>query len=161
MQKFLNLVFVQALLSTIAGILLSKMSLVGKVGIFFLYKDYALLKVWWKAALVIFALQLLFILVFWMMKSLFGRSSTLILLLFLGIGALGAYITYQEFTSTSYRLMKSTFHLGGYLIWVGYAISCIYFMWSRQKKKVEALPSEEVPLAPRIVEDPHQKPLEG
>jgi hypothetical protein len=165
MQKVFNLIVVQALLSTIAGILISKMSLVGKLGIFFIYKDYGMLKIWWKAALIIFAFQLLFIFLFWLLKQLFGKSATPLLVLLLGIGGLGAYFTYQEFHATSYRLMRSQFHAGGYLVWVGYAISCLFFMFSKSTKKVEpiAITPSTTPTPPpsSMVEHPDQRPLEG
>ena len=129
MKGLSTVVALQALLSTISGILLSQMSLIGKVGITLMYREYGIFKVWWKTALLLFAVQLVLLLVLWLVKRLLPRRlSVAALLLFLLFGLVGAYFTYLDFTTTSHRLMKANFHTGVYLFWGTWALVCIYFM---------------------------------
>ena len=136
MNGLSTLVAVQALLSTISGVLVSQMSFVGKVGISVLYSEYGIFKIWWKTAVLLFALQLLLILVLWLIKLLMGRRLALaafsLVLLF---GLVGAYFTYIDFTTTSHRMMKESFHAGAYLIWGSWGLSCLYFMIVRRHKR--------------------------
>jgi hypothetical protein len=131
-----TLVAIQALLSTISGVLMSQMSLIGKVGITVMYNEYGLFKIWWKTAILLFAVQLALLFVLWLIKKLLGRRLSLaVILLFLLFGLVGAYFTYLDFTTTTHRLMKMNFHAGGYLFWGSWALACIYFMMVPLRKK--------------------------
>jgi len=149
MKGFSTLVAIQALLSTISGILISQMSFVGKVGISVLYSEYGIFKVWWKTAILLFGIQLVLLFVLWLIKRLLGRRLALaafsLLLLF---GLVGAYFTYIDFTTTSHRVMRETFHSGAYLFWGAWALSCLYFMVVRRRKKQPVAVTSESPTGP-------------
>ncbi len=129
MKGLSTLIAVQALLSTISGVLMSQMSFIGKMGISVLYSQYGLFKVWWKTAILLFTIQLVLLAVLGLIKWLLGRrlsqASILLVLLF---GLTGAYFTYLDFTTTSHRLMKTNFHAGGYLFWASWVLACIFFL---------------------------------
>lgn len=134
-----TLVAVQALLSTISGVLMSQMSFIGKMGISVLYTAYGLFKIWWKTAILLFAIQVVLMLLLLLVKWLLGRRlSPAVLLLFLLFGLVGAYFTYLDFTTTSHKLMRSSFHTGGYLVWGAWVLSCLYFLVVPLRKKQPA-----------------------
>jgi hypothetical protein len=62
MKRLLPLSVFLAVLSLIAGLLLSRMSFIGRIGISLFYKEYTFMKTWWKGTLVIFALLFLLML---------------------------------------------------------------------------------------------------
>ncbi len=129
----------QALLSTISGIMMANMSWIGKVSIFLLYRDYGILKSWWKTALLLFGIQLLIIFILWLSKRLLPNFvSVIIAILLLICVGIGAYYTYLDFTTTSHRLLKSSFHFGGYLFWVACAMTCLYFIFGKIKRNFPA-----------------------
>lgn len=141
MKGLSTLVTFQALLATICGVLISQMSWIGKVGIQFFYKDYSILKEWWKTAILVFLILLIFILVFYIFKRILSRRfSFIIYVVFLIIGGIGAYITYDSFQTGSYKLMRNHFHFGFYLFWIGWAINCFYFMLTPIKSHKEEKP---------------------
>lgn len=136
MKGLSTLIAIQALLSTISGVLVSQMSMVGRVGISVLYSEYGIFKIWWKTAILLFAVQMVLIVVLWLIKWLLGRRLALAtFLLMMLFGLIGAYFTYLDFTTTSHRLMKETFHSGGYLFWGSWVLSCLYFMIVPRGKK--------------------------
>jgi len=136
MKGLSTLIAVQALLSTISGVLTSQMSFIGKVGISVLYREYGIFKIWWKTAILLFVLQLVLVFVLWLVKRLLGRKlAPVVILLFLLFGLTGAYFTYLDFTTTSHRLMKMNFHAGGYLFWGAWVLACIYFLVVPIKKR--------------------------
>lgn len=139
MKKILNLILLQAIISLISGILLSKMSLVGKIGISVVYTEYALLKSWWKAALVVFAIQLITMAILYVCKRfLIYKTFVIVNLVLIILGLLGLFFTYIDFTATSHKYMNSSFHTGGYLVWAGWFINCIYFfIFSVKPKPIE------------------------
>ncbi|PPK99733.1 hypothetical protein [Parapedobacter indicus] len=146
-----TLIALQALLSTISGILVSQMSFVGKVGIRVLYSEYGIFRIWWKTAVLLFALQLILIFVLWLVKRLLGQRLALAtILLMLLFGLIGAYFTYLDFTTTSHRLMKESFHSGGYLFWGSWSLSCLYFMIAPRSKKRVAEVTTEPPAEPSV-----------
>lgn len=138
MKNTLLLSLFQACLALICGILMSKMSFVGRMGINLLHRDYLIFKTWWKTALLFWALQLCLIIVLALIRrTTSSRSSKISSLLFFLFGAIGLYITYIDFTTTSHQLMKMSFHSGGYLFWIGWLISCIFFFAGSKKKKIQ------------------------
>lgn len=140
MRGLSTLITFQALISTISGILMANMSFVGKAGIFLIYRDYAILRVWWKTALILFGLQLILIFLLWLSKVLVPRSFHIIItIIFLLAGGAAAYLMFEDFTSTSHRYLKSNFHLGGYLIVVGWSITCLYFLFVKKKRTFSSL----------------------
>ncbi len=150
MKNISILALVQAILALICGILMSKMSFIGRMGINFLHRDYLIFKTWWKTAILIFAIQLILILILVVARTLSpSRVNRLICILFVVFGLIGAYATYIDFTTTTHKMMKGSFHSGGYLFWFGWLISCSYFLFSSTKKKVllSQLPISESPSA--------------
>src|SRR5690606_22672865 len=136
MKGLSTVIAIQALLSTISGVLLSQMSFIGKVGISVLYRDYGIFKIWWKTAVLLFAIQLALLLVLWLAKKLLGRRLALaVFLLFLLFGLVGTYFSYLDFTTTTPRVMKANFHAGIYLFWGTWALACIYFMVVPRSKR--------------------------
>ena len=136
MKKVLNLILLQAVISLISGILFSQMSFIGKIGISVAYREYTILKTWWKAALMVFAIQLALVVFLWFTKR-FSTYKTfaIINLIFVILGLIGLLYTFYDFTNTSHKYMNGKFHMAGYLIWAGWFISCIYFFFLRVKPK--------------------------
>ena len=144
MKKILNIILFQAVISLISGILLSKMSFIGKVGISVVYKEYTLLKTWWKAALVVFAIQLLIIGILYITKRYYAyKNFVIVSLIIFIIGLLGLFYTYIDFTTTSHKYMNSKFHSGGYIFWAGWFITCFYFFFANVKPKPIVVIKEE------------------
>ncbi|WP_257668019.1 hypothetical protein [Parapedobacter tibetensis] len=143
MKGLSTLIAVQALLSAISGMLMSQMSFIGKIGISVMYREYGIFKIWWKTALLLFAIQLALIFVLWLIKRLLGRRLSLVtFLLFLLFGLTGAYFTYLDFTTTSHRLMKMDFHSGGYLFWGTWCLACVYFLITPIRRKHKEVAAE-------------------
>lgn len=144
MKGLSTIIVLQALLSTISGVLLSQMSFIGKVGINVMYREYGVFKIWWKTAVLLFAIQLALLLVLWLVKRLLGRRLAFAaFLLFLLFGVVGAYFTYLDFTTTTHRLMKANFHAGIYLFWGTWTLVCIYFMAVPLKRRQHREPIVE------------------
>ncbi|MCT6869434.1 hypothetical protein [Apibacter sp.] len=139
MKRLSLLVLFELVLSISIGLLLSKMSWIGRMGINLFRGEYKILKVWWKTALIIFALQLFFILLQYMVKRLCHLSvSRLIFFLFLLLSCLGLAYTYHDFSTVyEHKIMKERFHLGGYLFWIGFIASHLYFLVTPFQKNVQ------------------------
>ena len=126
MKNVTILGLVQALLSLISGVLISKMSFIGKIGISTMYREYTIFKTWWKTALLLLVIQLVLIVVLQLFKAKVSVSfSRLLAFLLIVLGGIGAYFTYIDFTTT----------LGFYLFWVGWFITCFYYLLFKKKKK--------------------------
>ncbi|MFV0210536.1 hypothetical protein OBK22_01795 [Empedobacter falsenii] len=141
-NKIIHLLIL-AFSSLLSGIMISKMSFIGKVGITIIYNEYTILKSWWKTALLLFAIQAIIFVVLsvWKMKTTKRLKQLLLPFIFLSIGIIGLIYTYYDFTETSHRLLKKTFHFGFYIFWLTWFGNCIFFM-SKQKKKLEDIPQE-------------------
>ncbi|MDH7463383.1 cytochrome d ubiquinol oxidase subunit II [Chitinophagaceae bacterium 26-R-25] len=146
MKRLLPLSVFLAVLSVIAGFLLSRMSFIGRVGISFFYKEYTFMKTWWKGTLVIFAaLFLLMLLQDAVDRKLVKKRANSFQLLVLTAAVVGIYFTYRDFQYYyAHRWLKEKFHLGGYLFWIGWAAISLYFLFSRQDAPLanENLPTE-------------------
>ena len=107
MKNVTILGLVQALLSLISGILISKMSFIGKIGISTMYREYTIFKTWWKTALLLLVIQLVLIAVLQLFRTKVSVSfSRLLAFLLIVLGGIGAYFTYIDFTTTSHKMMK-------------------------------------------------------
>lgn len=145
MKGLPTVIAIQALLSTISGVLLSQMSFIGKVGISVAYREYGIFKIWWKTAILLFIIQLALLLVLWLVKRLLGRRlARAAFFLFALFGLVGAYFTYLDFTTTAHRLLKINFHTGVYFFWGTWVLVCIYFMAVPLKKRQHEIPIDEV-----------------
>lgn len=139
-----NLLFVVflLLLSAISGWLIHKMSLLGRIGISLIHKEYGFLKNPITAGGAVFGvLLLLFILQLVAVRRLQRSRANLInaVAMLLAIG--GLYVTYNDFHSDiTHRLLKERFHLGFYLFWIGWMCISMYMFVTRDAQ--QAQPSE-------------------
>lgn len=139
-NKWIILILIQAIISLVAGILLSKMSIVGRIGVSTVYTEYGFLKHWYKGFAAVFALQLLIIAILWVVKRITTyKNFSLVNLIFVIIGLIGLLYTFYDFTSTSHKYMNSQFHTGGYLFWAGWFITCLFFFFARVKPKPDSI----------------------
>jgi hypothetical protein len=121
-------------LAGFAGYLLSRASLVGRVGISLFYTQYKFLRVWWQAGAVILSVWvLLFFLHRWLAKRIAEKRQKTIHLAAILLAALGLYFTNQDFQHTlSHRLLGTKFHVGAYLFWMGWIGISLYYMTDKK-----------------------------
>ena len=141
-NKWTILILIQTIISLVAGILLSKMSVIGRIGVSTVYTEYGFLKHWHKGFAAVLALQLLIIAILWIVKrTTTYKNFSLVNLVFVVIGLIGLLYTFYDFTSTSHKYMNSQFHAGGYLFWAGWFVTCLYFFFARVKPKPVIVPA--------------------
>lgn len=130
MKRQSALLVLLVVLSGIAGYLLSKASLIGRVGIGLFYKQYKFLKVWWQAGLAVFLFwMLLFLLQGLAQRRLSTSAARKLQLGTILVALAGLYFTYQDFRQTiTHRWLGERFHLGGYLFWIGWIIVSLYYL---------------------------------
>lgn len=135
------LIGVQAFLCILEAYLISKISLIGKIGIAMFYKQYRFLRSGWKTFLLLFGIQLLLILLLHLAKKrLPARKANYTAAVFLILAIMGLWGTYYDFQYTfSHRLLKEKFHLGFYLFWLGWMGSCVYYLAVKPAKQEEAI----------------------
>src|SRR5688572_7188496 len=115
--RILSLIVFQAALCGLATHFISKISLIGRIGIATFYQEYQWLRSPVKTYLAFFLVQLAVIgLLYWLQRGGLGktllRSAVVILLL----AVAGLIWTHYDFMHTySHRLLKERFHLGFYL----------------------------------------------
>jgi hypothetical protein len=133
--KFLMLLVMLLLLSAISGYLMSKPSLVGRVGIDLFYRKYRFLSTWWKGALSVFmVLSVLLIIQGILHFRLSRKTGRWVLLLFLVAGLAGLGATYADFhTDRTHRWLKDRFHTGVYLFWCGWLLVSLFYLLLRKK----------------------------
>ena len=134
MKRIPYIALLQAVLAIISGFLISKMSWIGRVGVTWFMPQYSIFKSWWKTAIVLFLVQMLVLGIQWLVKrKAVRKTANLTALIFLLIGIIGLYFTYNDFQSTfTHKLMKEKFHLGFYIFWLGWIGTCLYFLVSKQ-----------------------------
>jgi hypothetical protein len=116
-------------LAAIAGWTLSKATLVGKVGIHFLHREYAFLNSWWKGALFILAVWLIFEFIQFRIWKKYSRGlNRAIQIGFIVLAIVGLYYTYLDFSTFSHGMLGKRFHIGGYLFWIGWSAISIFFL---------------------------------
>lgn len=130
--------FILLLLSALAvlsGYLLSKASLVGKLGMTLVYKEYSFLKVWWQGALAVLAAWLVLLLIQGgVNRRAKGGNAALAQVVALVLAAIGLFFTYQDFRNNlSHRLLGERFHIGGYLFWIGWMIISLFYLFRGKK----------------------------
>jgi len=136
--KYLMLLVILLLLSSISGYLMSKPSLVGRVGIDLFYREYRFLSVWWKGALSVFIVLFLLTLIQGMIHFRVRKGrSVLFQVLFLLLAVGGFIITYMDFHSDrTHRWLRDRFHIGVYLFWCGWALVSIFYLLSPKKRLI-------------------------
>ena len=124
-----------AALAALSGYLLSKASLVGKVGMTLVYKEYSFLKVWWQGALAVLAAWLVLLLIQGVVnRRAKGGNAALAQIVALVLAAIGLFFTYQDFRNNlSHRLLGERFHIGGYLFWIGWMIISLFYLFRGKK----------------------------
>jgi len=128
-KKLITLNAILVPLAIIIGWTLSKASLVGKVGIHLLHREYAFLNSWWKGALLVWVVWLILEIIQYQIWKRNRRNINLALqAIFIFLAALGLYYTYLDFRTFSHGLLGDRFHIGGYLFWIGWCIISIFFI---------------------------------
>lgn len=141
-NKWIILILIQVIISLISGILLSKMSLIGRIGVSTVYTEYGFMKHWYKGFAAVLLVQLLLIAILWIVKrTTTYKNFSIVNLVFVILGLLGLIYTFYDFTQTSHKYMNSQFHWGGYLFWIGWFITCLYFFFARVKPRPITEPS--------------------
>ena len=137
MRRAASLSLFLALLSLVSGYLLSNASLVGRVGISLFYQEYGFLKIWWQAALVVFAALILLYALQSLIQRMAGRSVSRAVHIFALVAALvGLYLSYDYFRNNlAHRWMGERFHLGIYLFWLGWMVISVYLLTIRRTEK--------------------------
>lgn len=128
-RRLLMLSAIQVVVSLVSTYLISKISFIGKAGIFLFYREYRILRSGWKTFLLLLGIQLLVVIVLEVISRRYDRrilrywASGLLVLAVVGLLA-----TYNDFQNTfSHRLLKERFHLGFYLFWLGWGFTCVYY----------------------------------
>lgn len=136
MKRNLFFVLFLLVLSSISGYLLSKASLVGRIGINLFYKQYKFLKVWWQGALTVFTVLLVLFFIHWLINKKFTKAKLAHIVLLL-VAIAGLYFTYLDFRNTAtHRWLGERFHLGAYLFWLGWISISIYFIVQPKKPQL-------------------------
>ncbi|HRE51151.1 MAG TPA: cytochrome d ubiquinol oxidase subunit II [Flavitalea sp.] len=152
LRKISQLVIFQAALCALATYLISRISLMGRIGIATFYKEYKFLRSPWQTYLSIFIIQLLIILLLYALhKRFLGRITIRASVIVLILSAIGLWATYYDFQHTfSHRVLRERFHLGFYLFWIGLMITSLFFMIAAPAKKEKDIqtPFPEDPLSP-------------
>ena len=139
MRRTASFVFILAALSAVSGVLLSKASLTGRVGISLFYKEYKFLKTWWQGALVVFAFLLL---ILWLLglaeKNFSKQKAVLFYITTIFLALAGLFLTYHDFTHTiTHRLLGERFHLGAYLFWLDWVLICLFYLTKKSPQPTE------------------------
>jgi CDP-diglyceride synthetase len=142
-KKIIPLILVLAGISLLSGILMSKPSFIGRVGIQFFYAEYRFLRTWWQGGLTVFAVLLVITLLqAFARKKLTEGKGRLLLVLMILLALLGLYFTWYDFRhTTTHRWLGEGFHVGAYLFWIGWILSSCYFLF--QKNIPVLLPTNE------------------
>lgn len=128
-KKIISLNAVLIPLAVIAGWTLSKATVIGKVGIHFLHREYLFLNSWWKGALLVWGVWVVLeIIQYRIWKRYPGNINLAVQATFIILAVLGLYFTYLDFRTFSHGLLGGRFHIGGYLFWIGWCIISIFFI---------------------------------
>lgn len=128
-KKIISLNAVLVPLAIIAGWTLSKATVIGKVGIHFLHREYMFLNSWWKGALLVWGVWIVLEFIeYRIWKKYPGNINIVLQTFFIFLALLGLYFTYLDFRTFSHGLLGGRFHIGGYLFWIGWCIISIFFI---------------------------------
>ena len=134
-KKIISLNAILIPLAVIAGWTLSKATIVGKVGIHVLHREYLFLNSWWKGALLVWSVWIVLEIIQYLIWKRYPKNINLAIqatLIFLAV--LGLYFTYLDFRTFSHGILGERFHIGGYLFWIGWCIISIFFIKLRDHK---------------------------
>jgi len=128
-KKIISLNAILIALAVIIGWTLSKATIIGKVGIHFLHREYMFLNSWWKGALLVWGVWLILeIIQYRIWKRNRKNVNLAIQSTFIFMAILGLYFTYLDFRTLSHGLLGDRFHIGGYLFWIGWCMISIFFI---------------------------------
>jgi len=134
-KKLITLNAILIPLAIVIGWTLSKATIVGKVGIHLLHREYAFLNSWWKGALLVWSVWLVLEIIQYRIWKRNRRNINLaIQASFIFLAILGLYFTYLDFRTFSHGLLGDRFHIGGYLFWIGWGIISFFFIKLRNDK---------------------------
>ncbi len=144
MKKSL-LVLLLLALSVLSGYLMSKATLVSRVGITFFYKEYNFLKVWWQGALAVFVILLIFILLQGYIQNKYAKQTArMVHLVAIPVALFGLFLTYSDFRHTlSHRLLGERFHLGAYLFWIGWIMISLFYVLQKEVVDTKGIATEQ------------------
>lgn len=135
MKRTILFLLLLAGLAAVSGFMMSHMSWIGRVGINLVHKEYKFLKVWWQGAAVVYSAFLVLFVIHWGIQKLLPLAvARIIHILLFAVAAYGLFLTFSDFSDDfTHRLLKSVFHLGAYLFWVGWMLICIFYASIRKK----------------------------
>ena len=145
MKRNILFTLLLAMLSAISGFLMSNMSWIGRIGINMMHKEYKFLKVWWQGGLAVFgALMLLFLIHALLEKKLpFIVAKVMHVLMFFA-AVFGLWYTYNDFyDDITHRLLRNVFHIGAYLFWAGWMMTCFFFLAKKRENNPDKLIEEK------------------
>ena len=124
------LVLSQLLLCWLEAYLISKISLIGRVGIATIHKEYRILRSGWKTFLLLFSIQMVIIATLHILRKKYPKKiTTLAASVLLMLAFIGLLTTLEDFLHTyTHRLLKERFHLGFYIFWLSWIGSCLFFL---------------------------------
>lgn len=134
-RNYLLLFFILVCLSLLSGNLTAGVSLIGKIGISFFYKQFSFFQSWWQSALVCLSLMsVVGTVLYFLDRSMSGlRRKTVLIGCFLVFLA-GLYFTFRDFrTDLAHRWLGERFHVGVYLYWIGFGIISLFFALTEKK----------------------------
>lgn len=122
-------------LAALSGYLMSKASLIGRLGMTYVYKEYKFLKTWWKGALAVFVVWMTVLIIQAIVeKKLSKQKATIVHVIFILLALVGLYFTYSDFQhTTSHRWLKERFHIGAYLFWLGWIIISVFCIVQKKR----------------------------
>lgn len=133
-------VSILAIMSVLTGYMMSSMSWIGRIGMSMFYREYTFLKVWWKGALLVFAVWLIIFAAHSIVQKRVSKASALagnLISLIIAIG--GLYFTYSDFRNDfSHGLMGEPFHIGFYLFWLGWISISMFFLSQKSSRELIA-----------------------
>jgi hypothetical protein len=139
LKKQLPLLLFLLVLAGLSGYLMSKPSLIGRVGMDLFYKQYKFLKNWWQGALLVFVVWLiLFIIEGIAQQKLSIQRNRMAQGCMILLALVGLYFTWSDFQhTTSHRWLKERFHIGAYLFWLGCILISISYLFQKKEEVIQ------------------------
>jgi len=156
------LVLCQVFLCWLEAYLISKISLIGRVGIATVHQEYKLLRSGWKTFLLLLTIQIAVIFLLNLIQKKYSKKvMTVAASSLLALATLGLFVTFQDFLHTyTHRLLKERFHLGFYLFWLAWIATCTFFLVIKDGKKAkDAAPFPLDPNIPKTKASPSEIPF--
>lgn len=134
-RNYLLLFFIIVCLSLLSGNLTAGVSLVGKIGINFFYKQFSFFQSWWQSSLVCLALMVIVgSILYFIDRSTNGLKRKTVLIACFLVFLAGLYFTFRDFrTDITHRWLGERFHMGVYLYWIGCCIISLFFALTEKK----------------------------